>query len=94
MRKLLALIVAPLCFACVGPQSTYTPTIQNISRPAVGAVHSVAVGEEMLAQGTVAEMEGIELPSENRISRYTLSAGFYQMSEDDGQETFHSFRSV
>ncbi|MBL4896767.1 MAG: hypothetical protein JKY75_07850 [Erythrobacter sp.] len=93
MRYLMVLVVATCLSACVGPKSSYTPIVQNISRPSLGELHSAAVGEEMLAQGTLAEVEGVELEQQNQIGGYTLSPGFYPMTADDGDVTYHAYRN-
>jgi hypothetical protein len=92
MRYLVVIAVGACLSGCVGPKGSYTPTIQNISRPALGSIHTAAVGEEMVAQGTLSELDGVELLKENRIRGYTLSPGFYPMTSDDGEVTYHSYR--
>jgi hypothetical protein len=92
MRYLTVALLMTCLSACVGPKGSYIPTVENISRPALGSIHTAPVGEEMLAQGTLAEVDGIELPEDNRIRGYTLSPGFYPMISDDGEVTYHSYR--
>ncbi|MGE3745165.1 MAG: hypothetical protein AB7G25_05535 [Sphingomonadaceae bacterium] len=92
MKKTIFLAFFALCSACVGPKSTYSPAVENISRPPIGVLSKAAVGDEMIAQGTFSEIEGILLPEQNIIGGYTLSAGFYPMAANDGPVTYHSYR--
>lgn len=78
---------------CVGPKSSYVPQAVSISRPPIGQTTTVSVGDEMVSQGNLSVIKGIELPDENKIGGYTLSPGFYPMIADDGAFTFHAYRT-
>lgn len=45
----------------------------------------------MVSQGNMTYLQGIELEQENKIKGYTLSPGFYPMTADDRDVTYHSF---
>lgn len=80
--------------ACTTPQYNYTPAVESFSRPPIGEVVTVSVGEEMLSQGNIVTQDGILISGEATISGYTLHGGFYPQVGRDEISTFHSFVHV
>ncbi len=59
--------------------------------PALGVQHTVALGEELVKQGTATNTNGAVLSSENNIKGIRLSPGFYPQSGEDEKYIFTSF---
>lgn len=84
--------LALMLTACATPVANYVPQTNAFSRPPLNTQHTVAVGEEMLSQGTLTERAGIQLRSEAHVSWYTLSAGFYPLAGRNAQGAFYGFQ--
>jgi len=81
------------CSSTVPPVST-APIRNSIDFPATGQEAQVAVGEEMLRQGTFTTLDGLNISAPAKIANYHLSAGFYPLMSQDAAYTYHSFRSI
>lgn len=89
----LAAVSLAACSSTVPPVSI-APIRNSIDFPATGQEVQVAVGEEMLRQGTFTTMDGLTLSAAGKIANYRLSAGFYPLMSQDAAYTYHSFRSI
>lgn len=90
----LGLAVAALC-GCATPVANYSASVQAFSRPPLRSVSTVSIGEEMVAQGSTADQDGIELLQPLKVSwAYTLSSGFYPKTGSDDKSAYYSFAYV
>lgn len=84
-------LLAAWLTACASPQYNYSPNLENFSIPAVGSINTVAVGENLLAQGVSATSEAIFVAKEISIDHlHRIPAGHYlKTGSDKKYETFH-----
>ena len=79
--------------ACATPSYQYMPTVQEVSRPPLGSVSTVGVGEQMLVQGRFVEREALQLDREVRvgtIGTYTFTPGHYVRVGGTGSTGFYN----
>lgn len=70
----------------------YAPKAVTISRPAVGAVATASVGDEMVSQGVLYEREALLLHKDADIglfSAYTLHPGYYLKQGENKKSDFY-----
>lgn len=91
MRNTL-LLVGLVLAGCTSTKMNYRPIAEQISFPSTNQPTSVAVGEEMIKQGTSTETKGILLGDVNNINNYKFSDGFYPQIGEDEKYTYHSFQ--
>lgn len=90
IRRTLAMsVVLGAAVSCATP-SNYVPQTTQISFPQLNTPHSVAIGEEMLKQGTSTLTRGIQLSEQNRIGVFEFNPGFYPQVGEDKDHTYHS----
>ncbi len=93
-RPTIGLIVAAgaALSGCATPVANYSVDVKQFSRPPINSVSTVSVGDEMLAQGSTADQDGLQLQSSVQVSwAYTLSSGFYPKVGNDNESAFYSF---
>ncbi|MBB5740173.1 hypothetical protein [Brevundimonas aurantiaca] len=93
---LAALWVASLA-ACAKPSYDYVPLVQDISRPALGSVNTVGVGEQMLVQGRFEERDALILDRDTQVGTlgtYTFTAGHFVRVGGNGNVGFYNESAV
>lgn len=91
IKKAIVLAIGCALAACATPQHNYVPEVEQFSRPDIGLVTTVGVGDEMLSQGNIVRRDGIEVPPNTSVSGYTLNGGFYPQTGQDEEYSYHSF---
>ncbi len=91
MKRTLFASVAIFLAGCASVPNNYAPVTTQISEPAINAITSAALGEQMLRQGTATLTQGVFVPQQNNISGFILSPGFYPKSGEDRENIFTSF---
>jgi hypothetical protein len=77
---------------CATPVANYSVEVKQFSRPPVHSTSTVSVGDEMLAQGSTADQDGLQLQTTVHVSwAYTLSPGFYAKTGSDTENAYYSF---
>lgn len=89
---IVAAAVVTALAGCATTKTNYQPIAEQVSFPALNERTSVAVGEEMVKQGTYVETKGVFLRDVNNINNYKFSAGFYPQIGEDEKYTYHSFQ--
>lgn len=87
----IALSATLVAASCATPVANYVASSQSFSRPPLNTISTVAVGDEMLSQGTLTQREGIELAGPAQISGYSLSPGFFPLTGRSAQGSFYAF---
>lgn len=77
--------------SCATVRDNYVPVTEQISVPALGEKTTVALGEEMLQQGTATSTKGVLLQQTNNVRGFVLSPGFYPQKGQDDEYVFTSF---
>ncbi|OBY75258.1 hypothetical protein [Acinetobacter gyllenbergii] len=83
MKKILLISLVVGLTGCASPQYNYQATPQNISKPPIGEVSQVFVGDKMLEQGIFIEREALHIPRTVKHSGYTFNSGYYLKTGDD-----------
>lgn len=92
LSRLCLCIAVSALTACVAPTHNYIPKATNISRPAVGQVSTVSVGDEMVSQGILLERDALILKEDTNIglfSAYTLRHGYYLKQGENKTSDFY-----
>lgn len=81
MKKvLLSLVVGLGLVGCVSPSYNATSQRSEISKPPIGSINTASVGDQMLVQGIMEEMDALIIHSTKKVSAYTIPAGKYALS--------------
>lgn len=85
MKKILFSIscLAVFMTGCATPVNNAVVKRTDISKPPIGSTVTAYVGEPMLEQGYKNESQALVLPSDTKVSMYTLPAGQYLMRGHD-----------
>lgn len=81
---------------CATPSYEYTPNVMNISRPPLGSVSTIGVGEQMLEQGQFIERAALQLDREIKIGAlgaYTFTPGHFVKVGGTGSTGFYNVSS-
>jgi hypothetical protein len=82
---------------CATPSYEYTPKVQEISKPPLGTVSTVGVGEQMLEQGRFIERDALQLDREVKtglLSLYTFTPGHFVRVGGRGAAGFYNASST
>lgn len=95
IRLLASVAVVSTLFVtgCATPSYDYTPNVMNISRPPLGTVSTVGVGEQMLEQGRFIGRNALQLDKEIRIGAlgaYTFTPGHFVQVGGTGSTGFYN----
>ncbi|WP_182002721.1 hypothetical protein [Acinetobacter lactucae] len=91
MKKLLALMPLISLVGCATPSYNVTSTITGFtSKPPIGEVVTVGVGEQMLFQGNVGEDEVLEVTDSTKVNSYTIHAGTYAKTGNNQKGDYFS----
>ncbi|MDH0562910.1 hypothetical protein [Acinetobacter courvalinii] len=83
MKKIILLSMVFSLAGCATPKYNYQATPQNLSKPPLGSVNQVYVGDKMLEQGVFIEREALYVPKTVKHSGYTFNSGYYLKTGDD-----------
>lgn len=78
---------------CATPNYSYVPVVQDISRPPLGSVNTVGVGEQMLVQGRFEERDALVLDRDiqvGAIGTYTFTVGHFLRVGGNGDVGFYN----
>lgn len=90
--RIVTILATSMLAACVAPTYNYAPKAVAISHPAVGAVATASVGDEMVSQGVLYEREALLLHKDADIglfSAYTLHPGYYLKQGENRKSDFY-----
>lgn len=91
-RFIISALLAVSLSACASTPLNYQPRTTQISFPALNTETRVTLGEDMLHQGTMTEVQGISFATDNNNHNFLLSSGFYPQIGEDEEYTYHSFQ--
>lgn len=80
LASALSIAIAFTAGACASPNFQYVPSVQEVSRPPLGSINTVGVGEQMLVQGRFVQREALQLDREVRVGTlgsYTFTPGHF-----------------
>ncbi|MBF0444528.1 MAG: hypothetical protein HQL68_03000 [Magnetococcales bacterium] len=90
MKALFIVSIAILLSACAKPNTSFSPVISKISRPSIGDVNTVKVGEVLLTQGNYHEEKYLTLPYKISVKwAYTLHPGKYNLIAENDESGFY-----
>lgn len=92
MKKIIfGAFVSVMLTGCVAPSYNATSKITEMtSRPNIGEVVTVGVGEQMLYQGNASEDEILDIPNPTKVDLYRLPAGQYTKTGNNEKGDFYS----
>lgn len=98
MKRLLALTaISFLMVGCATTQGTnYTPTVKQLSEPAVGSINTAFVGDKLLMQGSSTERLALYFPTTQKAGfGFTIQQGHFPKTQDlDEYEYFGASNDV
>ncbi|MGQ0755891.1 hypothetical protein ACT4ZN_15575 [Acinetobacter baumannii] len=92
MKKIIFLgFLSVLITGCVAPSYNVTSKITEMtSKPNIGEVVTVGVGEQMLYQGNVSEDEVLEISNPTKVDLYKLPSGQYTKTGNNEKGDYFS----
>ncbi|NUG50177.1 hypothetical protein [Acinetobacter lactucae] len=91
MKKIILLSLPVLFVGCATPSYNVTSTITGFtSKPPIGEVVTVGVGEQMLFQGNIGEDEVLEVSDSTKVNSYTIHAGTYAKTGNNEKGDYFS----
>lgn len=82
---------------CATPSYNYVPVVQDVSRPPLGSINSVGVGEQMLVQGRFEERDALVLDRDVQVGTlgtYTFTSGHFVKVGGSGDVGFYNESQV
>ena len=75
---------------CTSPRYNYAPETKQISEPPIGSVNVAYVGDSLLRQGMLSNVDGIKVSAPAKISwAYTVTPGEFKKVGNDGVNEFY-----
>lgn len=95
MKRIICLIFPLILVGCVSPSYNATSRITELtSRPEIGKLTTVGVGEQMLYQGNSSEDEVLEVKNLSTVSLYKIPSGDYKKTGNNEKGDFFSPVSI
>ncbi|MEJ5137721.1 MULTISPECIES: hypothetical protein [Acinetobacter] len=91
MKKLILLGGIVGLVGCTAPSYNLKPTITElVSKPPIGDITTVGVGDSMLHQGNISEVDVLEVANPIKFSGYGVPSGIYTATGQDNKGKFFS----